>query len=105
MTRASLYLLLAVLGALVPWLCFGFWFVEAGIGLSFLRAALANGVAAGFTADVVISSLAFWLWIAADAREQRAGPIWPFVLLNLTVGLSCALPAWLLRRERSGTSA
>lgn len=100
MDRASLYLLLAVLGTLVPYACFVFWFQEAGIGLSFLHAAVDNGVAAGFTADLVISSVVFWLWLASDARERKAGPIWPFVLLNLTVGLSCALPAWLWRRER-----
>ena len=101
MNRASLYLLLAVFGTLIPYACFALWFSERGIGLSFLHAAVGNGVAAGFTADLVISSLAFWLWLAADARERDAGPIWPFVLLNVTVGLSCALPAWLWRRERS----
>lgn len=101
MDRASFYLLLAVAGALIPYACFAVWFAEAGIGLSFLHAAVANGVAAGFTVDVVISSLAFWVWLGADARARRAGPIWPFVVLNLIVGLSCALPAWLWRRERA----
>lgn len=103
MDRATLYPTLAVLGTLVPYACFAAHLLDEGVGISFLLAAVNNGVAAGFTADVVISSLVFWVWLRADARERDAGPIWPYVLLNLIVGLSCALPVWLWRRESLGS--
>jgi len=87
------YLLLAIVGALVP---YGF-FLQFGaahgadLGL-FLGALFANGAAGGFTADLLLSSFVFWLWMFSRADGPRP---WPFLLINLTIGLSCALPAYL----------
>ena len=89
----NVYLLLAVLGAVVPYLFFFEFFAESGIDLALFVAALfANGAAGGFTADLLITSSVFWVYMFT----RREGPApWLFVLLNLTIGLSCALPAYL----------
>lgn len=89
----QLYLLLAVLGALVPYLFFFGFIAEAGLDLpAFVAALFANGAAGGFTADLLITSVVFWIY----AFSQKDGPApWLFILLNLTIGLSCALPAYL----------
>ena len=93
----NLYLLLAVVGTVVPLAFFAAFFAGAGLDLpGFLRALFVNGAAGGFTADLLISSVVFWLFMAG-----RPGPAaWPFVVLNLTIGLSCALPAYLYWCER-----
>jgi len=93
----TLYLLAAVAGAVVPYVFFTGFFASHGLDLpAFLRALFANGAAGGFSADLLISSLVFWLFMAG-----RSGPAaWPFVLVNLTIGLSCALPAYLYVCER-----
>jgi len=97
-----LYLILAFVGAVVPYLFFIAFFREAGINLSgFVAGAFANGAAGGLAADLLISSLVFWLFMFS---RRRAGadtphPGW-FILLNLTIGLSCALPAFLYFEER-----
>lgn len=89
----QLYLLLAVLGALVPYLFFFEFFAEAGVDLpAFVAALFANGAAGGFTADLLITSVVFWIY--AFSRKDGPAP-WLFILLNLTIGLSCALPAYL----------
>jgi len=95
-----LYLVLAVLGAVVPYLFFGPFFMESGLDLGgFLRAVFANGPAGGFAADLLISSVVFWIYLFTRSEGPAA---WPFVLLNLTIGLSCALPAYLYVTSRAG---
>jgi len=97
-----LYLILAFVGAVVPYLFFIAFFREAGINLAgFVAGAFANGAAGGFAADLLISSLVFWLFMFSRWRAgaNTPHPGW-FILLNLTIGLSCALPAFLYFEER-----
>ena len=97
----TLYLVLAIIGALVPYLFFFQFFSTEGVVLSrFVSALFANGAAGGFTADLLITSVVFWIAMI-DRRRQGKGPS-PilFIALNLLIGLSCALPAYLYARER-----
>ncbi len=102
----AFYLVAAVLGAIVPYVFFIGFFGGAGLGLpSFVAALFVNGAAAGFTADLIISSVVFLTYVFS----RRGGPNpWPFVALNLLIGLSCALPAYLYAgfqaRERQAAS-
>ena len=86
------YLVLAVVGAVVPYLFFFEYFGEAGFGLGgFVSALFVNGAAGGFTADLLITSVVFWIYM----WSRNTANMWVYVLLNLTIGLSCALPAYL----------
>ena len=85
------YLFGAIIGAVVPYLFFINYFLEAGVYLpDFVAALFVNGAAGGFTADLLISSAVFWGYMIS----QREPKIWLFILLNMTIGLSCALPAY-----------
>lgn len=99
----NVYLLLAIVGAVVPYLFFGGFFAANGLDLgSFVGALFVNGAAGGFTADLLISSAAFWVYLFS----RRDGPSpWLFVVLNVTIGLSCALPAYLYAVSRSQATA
>ena len=100
MTLRSTYLLLAIAGTVVPYVFFLQHFQSAGFGLlTFVQAVFANGAASGFGADLIISSFVFWVAMFRE-RALHAGPQ-PilFIALNLLIGLSCALPAWLYARE------
>ncbi len=95
-----LYLVLAIAGAVVPYIFFLQFFAQEGMALSgFVGGLFANGAAGGFAADVLISSAVFWLYMFS--RSDGPSP-WPFVVVNLLIGLSCALPAylWATSRER-----
>lgn len=89
----NVYLALAVLGTVVPYVFFMQFFAAHGIDLpAFVAALVANPAASGFTADIVISSAVFWVWMFS----HRDGPNpWPFIAANLLVGLSLALPLYL----------
>lgn len=92
----KIYLALAVLGAIVPYLFFIQHFTNEGISLpAFVAALFANPAAGGFTADLLITSSVFWFYMFRR-RSRQAGPSpWFFVVTNLAVGLSFALPAYL----------
>lgn len=96
----NLYLVLAVLGAVMPYLFFLDHFGQHGFALpTFLAAAFATPAASGFAADLFIASFAFWAY-AFSRRADGPNP-WPFVAINLLIGLSCALPGYLYVRERA----
>jgi len=97
----KIYLLLAILGAVIPYAFFIDFFQTYGINLpEFIKALFANGAAGGFTADLLISSFVFWLFMFSESRKHGPSP-YLFIILNLTIGLSCALPAYLYAKEKS----
>lgn len=87
----------------MPYLFFVQHFVNAGFAAGdFIGAVFANPAAGGFAADVLISSLVFWVFmVQRRGRTEGPKPFW-FIVINLTVGLSCALPAYLYANEQSG---
>ena len=101
MNLKTTYLVLAVIGAIVPYVFFLQYFGEAGFSLpAFVTALFANGAAGGFTADVLISSFVFWLFMFQQRSRGHGPNPTVFIVLNLLIGLSCALPAYLYTREK-----
>ncbi len=98
----NLYLVLAIAGAVIPYVFFVKHFQAAGVDLGgFVSALFVNGAAGGFTADLLITSAVFWIWMAQQRSRGKGPAPWIFVLVNLSIGLSCALPAYLYWRERN----
>jgi uncharacterized membrane protein YccC len=94
------YLILAIVGAAVPYYFFLQHFGNDGLALpAFTAAVFANPAASGFTSDLLLSSVVFWIFMF-QAGEKRPKP-WLFIAINLLIGLSCALPAYLYWREHS----
>jgi len=100
MNLRTLYLSLAIAGAIVPYVYFVQHFQAAGLDLlTFIAAVFANGASSGFAADLLIASLVFWVAMLHEQRRHGGPAPLLFILLNLGIGLSCALPAWLCARE------
>lgn len=95
-----LYLYLAILGTLLPYF-FLFRFIGAnGLDLPlFLSQAVANPIARMLTADVLISSLVFWVFAYQESRRREIPYWWVTIIANLAVGLSLGLPLFLYLRE------
>jgi hypothetical protein len=92
----KVYLILAIVGAVIPVMFFfGVFHGDAVGAVGFIPAIFANSAAAGFAADLFITSAVFWIYMFS--AEQGPKP-WFFIALNLCIGLSCALPAYLYRR-------
>ncbi len=98
----KLYLLLAIIGAIVPYFFF-FQFIQAeGVNIpAFISALFVNGAAGGFSADLLLTSFVFWLFMFQQVKESNGPKPYIFIVLNLAIGLSCALPAYLYAREKT----
>lgn len=98
---AAFYLLAAVAGTVIPYYYIGSTLMAEGMTLSLFVSEVMDARASfGFVVDVIISSIAFWPFLFAEAKRVRIPHAWIFVVLNLAVGLSCALPLFLFFRER-----
>lgn len=94
----QVYLVLAILGAVIPILFFVGVFHEDYLApAAFIPALFANPAAGGFTADLLISSVVFWLFMSGDPAGPKP---WLYIILNCCIGLSCALPAYLYVRAK-----
>jgi hypothetical protein len=98
----KLYLVLAILGAIASYFFFSQFFLEEGVDMGgFISAIFANGVVRGFTADLFVTSFIFWLYMFHQSSKGKGPNPALFILLTLTIGLSCAFPAYLYAREKS----
>ena len=98
----TLYLVLSIVGAILPYLFFYQFIQVEGLDLTaFVFALFVNGAAGGFSADLLFTSFVFWLFMFQQEKISKSPKPYLFIILNLTIGLSCALPAYLYAREES----
>lgn len=98
----KLFLVLAVIGAILPYAFFIPFFQAEGFGLAtFVGALFVNGAAGGISADLFFTSFVFWLFMFIQKKREKGPNPYLFIVLNLAIGLSCALPAYFYAREKS----
>ena len=91
-----LYLVLAIIGAILPYIFFTQYFITDGSNLAgFISPLFASPPVAGFTVDLLFTSFVFWIMMFHHRKEGKGPNPAVFILLNLTIGLSCAIPAYL----------
>jgi hypothetical protein len=96
-----LYLIAAIFGTALPLSQLIPFLVNNGFDLPLLFSQLFQTHASAFFAlDVIVSSLVLWLFVFSEGRRQGMKNLWLYVVCNLMVGLSLALPLFLLFRER-----
>jgi hypothetical protein len=96
-----LYLLGAILGAALPLSQFIPFLKTHGLDLKLFFAFLfSNGVSGFFGMDVIVSSVVLWIFVFSEGRRLGMRRLWLYVICNLAVGVSLALPLFLLFRER-----
>ena len=101
----TVYLVLAILGAVLPYIFFVQHFSAEGASLSrFLSALFVNPAAGGFTIDLFFTSAVFWVFMFQQRSRKKGPHPLPFILLNVFIGVSCALPGYLYARERKETA-
>jgi hypothetical protein len=97
----NIYLCLAVMGAVIPYIFFFDFIQLEGLNIPlFLESLFVNGAAGGFSADLLFTSFVFWLFMFIEKNKSNMPSPYLFIFLNLTIGLSCALPAYLYAREK-----
>ena len=96
-----LYLVAAILGTVLPLSQLIPFLTMHGFDVPLLfRQLFQNHVSAFFGLDVIVSSIALWLFVFSEGRRRGMNNLWIYIVCNLTVGVSLALPLFLLFRER-----
>ncbi|MDX6290598.1 MAG: hypothetical protein QOH42_2397 [Blastocatellia bacterium] len=96
-----LYLVAAMLGAILPLSQFIPFVAGHGFDIHlFFKQLFQSNISAFFGMDVIVSSLALWLFVFSEGRRRGMRRLWVYVVCNLTVGVSLALPLFLFFRER-----
>lgn len=103
---SGLYLGFFLLGTAIPMYFFVQHFLSQGFSFSlFLAQAFVNPVASALTNDLLISSFVFWLFAGVQLKAKgQLNRLVVFIVLNLLIGLSCALPAyfwWSMRQQKA----
>ena len=97
-----LYLLAAILGAALPLSQLIPFLKTHGLALAlFFTLLFSNSVSAFFGMDVIVTSVVLWIFVISEGRRLGMKHLWLYVVCNLVVGVSLALPLFLLFRERA----
>ena len=101
MRLRHLYLLLGILGLILPYWKLIPWVMEHGLSLSLLFQELfATRIGAFFGLDVVVSAIVLFVFIATEGRRLALSRLWLPIAATLLVGVSLGLPLFLYLRQR-----
>ncbi|HEX8283767.1 MAG TPA: DUF2834 domain-containing protein [Pyrinomonadaceae bacterium] len=101
MRLRTVYLLLCVLGVLLPYWQIAPWLSEHGLDLPLFFAQLfENRVGAFFGMDVFVSAAALMVFAFAERRRAGVRGVWLTAAAVAAVGISLGLPLLLYLRER-----
>jgi hypothetical protein len=94
------YLALCIAGTLLPYSQFIPFLREHGLDFRlFWEQLFANHISGFFGLDVIVSSIALWVFVFVDGRRHGIRHLWAPIAGNLAVGVSLGLPLFLYLRE------
>jgi hypothetical protein len=100
MKPKTLYLVLCLIGLLLPYSQFVPWVLQHGLNLPlFARELFTNRIGAFFGMDVIVSAVALLVFTRIESARLGIRKRWLVVIAVLTVGVSLALPLFLYLRE------
>src|ERR1044072_3988163 len=98
---SPVFLMLAVVGCVLPLIFFVRFLVAEGLNVSsFLRQLFDNNVSTFFLMDVVVLAVTVLVFVFVEWRRKKMPRLWLYVACTLLVGVSLALPLFLAIRER-----
>jgi len=99
-----LYLICAILGTVLPLSQLLPFLAQHGFDLPLLfKQLFESHVSAFFGLDVIVSSIVLWILVFSEGRRRGMKNLWVYIVCNLAVGVSLALPLFLFARERKLT--
>jgi hypothetical protein len=94
------YLVLCVVGFLVPYWQFVPWVVEHGVNLPlFVRDLFANRISSFFGLDVLVSAAVLFIFIVVEGSRLGMRLLWLPIVATCFVGVSLGLPLFLYLRQ------
>lgn len=101
MTLRPVFLVLAVVGTVVPMVHFVSWFVAEGWSLGgMITAWNVNAATTGLVWDLTIAAIAWTVFVIAECTARRDWLGLVAVPATYMIGVSCSLPLYLWLRSR-----
>ena len=102
--RQWIYLLLAILGAILPWY-YNWQFMQQSESptfdlMAFIAGGMANPAAASLSTDLFIAAAAGFTWIVLESKRVGMKHVWVYFLIGVWGAFACAFPLFLFMRER-----
>jgi len=100
MKARRVYLILCVLGFVIPYSQFVPWLLGHGLNIGlFFRELFANRTSAFFAMDVIVSAIVLIWFIQSEGKRLRVRFLWLPTVGTLVVGVSFGLPLFLFLRQ------
>jgi hypothetical protein len=100
MKLRHLYLILCVLGIVLPYSQFIPFVSEYGLNFStFFQQLFANHISAFFGLDVIVSAIVLIVYVFSEGNRLGMRHLWLPILATFTVGVSLGLPLFFYMRE------
>ena len=96
----NFYLIAAIIGAIAPYATYFGYLATVPGASGALSLAWGSPIAAATLVDFTFSCLVFWPFLIAESSRLGTRHWWLFIVANILIGLSFALPAFLYVRER-----
>jgi flagellar biosynthesis protein FliR len=98
--KQILYLILCVAATILPYSQFIPFLREHGLDIPlFFQQLFANKVSGFFGMDVIVASVALWVFVYSEGARLKMRHLWVYVVANLAVGVCLGLTLFLLMRE------
>lgn len=95
------YLILCVVGTILPYWKLLPWITQHGLSVSLLFAELfSTRIGAFFGLDVIVSALALFVFVFFEGRRAGVPRRWLPIIATLLVGVSLGLPLFFYLRQR-----
>jgi len=97
----TIYSILCILGFVLPYSQFIPFLLENGLDLNlFFQELFINKISSFFAMDLIVSSLVLWTFVFWEGSRLKMKYLWVYIVGNLTIGVSFALPLFLLMRQK-----
>jgi site-specific recombinase len=97
----TIYLIFSIVGFMLPYSQLIPFLLDHGLNLSLFWSQLfVNQISSDFAFDLFVSSVVFWIFVFKEGTRLNLKFLWVYVVVNLIVGLSFALPLFLGMRSR-----
>ena len=101
MLKSQIYLLLAIIGAAIPYAIFISWLMSNSFDISlFFHSIIDNSISLFAWVDVLISAIALIYFIITDKTPVPQNKRMLNIIAILLVGVSCGLPLYLYFRVK-----
>lgn len=100
MKTKQLYLVLCILGTVLPLSQFVPWVIEHGLDIPlFVHELFSTRIGSFFGWDVIISAITLLVFIFVEGRRINMSNLWLPAVATLSVGVSLGLPLFLYLRQ------